>query len=153
MRTTKFIVKLTPDESRHAQHLIQRHPSNSRKAMRARILLKAHAGLNNCEIAKVLKVGLTTVVRIRKRYAEEGYDPALSERSRPGHPRKLTPRQESQLLALASSTPPVGHQQWTLRQLARKTVELGWVSSLSHETVRHVLNKQAGHRNPLTRTT
>ena len=39
------------------------------------------------------------------------------------------------------SAPPEGHQRWTLRLLADKMVVLEYVESVSHETVRQVLNK------------
>ena len=45
------------------------------------------------------------------------------------------------LIALAFSPAPEGHDHWTLRLLADKTVELGLVESLSYETVRLHLKK------------
>ena len=45
------------------------------------------------------------------------------------------------LIALACSPAPKGHDQWTLRLLADKTVELGLVESLAPETVRLRLKK------------
>ena len=41
---------------------------------------------------------------------------------------------EAHLPALAGSPAPEGHDQWTLRLLADKTVELGLEESLSYET-------------------
>ena len=46
-------------------------------------------------------------------------------------------------MALACTPAPKGHDHWTLRALAGKTVELGLVESLSHETVRLRLKKSA----------
>ena len=50
---------------------------------------------------------------------------------------------EAHLIALACTTAPEGHDHWTLRLLADRTVELGLVESLSHETVRLHLKKRA----------
>ena len=50
------------------------------------------------------------------------------------------------LIALACSPAPKGHDHWTLRLLAEKTVELGVVESLSHETVRLHLKKTNSSR-------
>jgi hypothetical protein len=45
------------------------------------------------------------------------------------------------LVALSCSKPPEGFARWTLRLLADKVVELHYVDSISHETVRRVLKK------------
>ncbi|MGB5595483.1 MAG: hypothetical protein WBM62_15805 [Crocosphaera sp.] len=37
--------------------------------------------------------------------------------------------------------PPSGRGKWTLRLLADKMVELGYVETISHETVRQTLKK------------
>jgi hypothetical protein len=49
--------------------------------------------------------------------------------------------QEAHLIALACGEPPQGHARWTLRLLADRMVRLGYVDSLSHETVRGTLEK------------
>lgn len=43
------------------------------------------------------------------------------------------------MIALVCSAPPAGAARWTLRLLASTLVELGYVESVSHETVRQVL--------------
>jgi hypothetical protein len=48
---------------------------------------------------------------------------------------------EAHLIALSCSAPPAGHARWTLRLLAQKAVELEYVESISHETVRRTLKK------------
>jgi hypothetical protein len=42
---------------------------------------------------------------------------------------------------LACSEPPEGYARWTLRLLADQMVELGYVDSVSHVTVREWLKK------------
>ncbi len=44
-------------------------------------------------------------------------------------------------MALSCGEPPAGHGQWSLRLLADHAVELGYIDSVSHETVRRVLKK------------
>ena len=46
-------------------------------------------------------------------------------------------------MALSCGEPPAGHAQWSLRLLADQAVELGYIDSVSHETVRRVLKKNA----------
>jgi len=48
---------------------------------------------------------------------------------------------EAHLVALSCSNPPEGFARWTLRLLADKVVELDYIDSISHETVRRVLKK------------
>jgi len=42
---------------------------------------------------------------------------------------------------LSCGQPPAGHARWSLRLLADQMVELRYVDSISHETVRSVLKK------------
>ena len=53
---------------------------------------------------------------------------------------------EAALLALERNSPPEGHARWTLRLLADELVKLGYVDSISHETVRRALNKARSNR-------
>ena len=55
---------------------------------------------------------------------------------------KVTGEVEAHILALACTDPPPGYTRWTLRMLADKNVELGFVDSLSFITVRLVLKKR-----------
>ena len=48
---------------------------------------------------------------------------------------------EAHLVALSCSKPPEGFARWSLRLLADQLVELEYVDSVSHETVRQVLKK------------
>jgi hypothetical protein len=42
---------------------------------------------------------------------------------------------------LACSEAPEGHSRWTLRLLGQHMVELGYVESVSYETIRRTLKK------------
>ena len=75
-----------------------------------------------------------TVFRIKRRLAEDGLEGVLWDRPQANRYRKLDDRGEAHLIALACSAAPEGHGHWTLRLLAGKAVELGLVSSLSHES-------------------
>ena len=48
---------------------------------------------------------------------------------------------EAHLVALSCSAPPEGFARWSLRLLADKVVELDYIDSISHETIRRVLKK------------
>jgi len=94
------------------------------------------------EIAAALDVGIATVGRTRQRFVEANLA-ALEERPRPGGERKLTGKQEAHLIAVACTPAPAGQRHWTLRLLADKAVELGFVDSIARETVRQILKKMS----------
>jgi len=54
---------------------------------------------------------------------------------------KIDGELEARLIALSRSEPPEGQANWSLRLLAQRAVELEYVDSLSHETVRRALKK------------
>lgn len=48
---------------------------------------------------------------------------------------------EAHLVALSYSEPPEGFSRWSLRLLADKVVELNYIDSISHESIRRILKK------------
>ena len=54
---------------------------------------------------------------------------------------KVTGEVEAHIIALACGKPPKGYAKWTLRLLADKSVELGYVDSISHTQVGRILKK------------
>jgi hypothetical protein len=80
--------------------------------------------------------------RTKQRFVEEGMDIALNGRKGERvYKRKADGDFEAHLVALSCSDPPEGQAQWSLRLLADKVVELGYIESVSHETIRRVLKK------------
>ena len=70
-----------------------------------------------------LGVGASTEYRTKRRFVEGGLEVALSEGPRAGARRKLTDREETLLVAVACSDPPVGRARWTLELLADEMVQ------------------------------
>ena len=145
----KFLVELSKQQREYLHKLISSGNAPARKLNRARILLKADTGkhaeaqaLSDRQIAQMLESSIATVQRARERFYEGGLEAAL-ERSKPDrlYKRSLEGRAEAHLIALACSEPPQGRDRWSLRLLADKAVELGFVESISHETVRKTLKK------------
>lgn len=138
----KYTVKLTEEEQKWLQKLVTSGKTAARTLTRARILLKTAGGDQDEAIAQALDVGLSTIYRVRQRCVEEGIEAAITtRRPRRHYQRKLDGEQEAHLIALACSQPPEGQARWTLRLLAASMVELGYVDSVSHETVRGTLEK------------
>jgi hypothetical protein len=65
----------------------------------------------------------------------------LRDRPRSGRPARIDGTQRARITALACSTPPEGHARWSLRLLAGKLVELGYVEAISHNQVGKILKK------------
>ena len=119
----------------------------ARTVTRARILLKTANGDNDQTIAQALDVGLSTIYRVRQRCVEEGVEDDITARSpRRCYQRKLDGDQEAHLIALVCGQPPEGYGRWSLRLLADRIVQLGYVDSVSHETVRGTLEKTNSSR-------
>jgi transposase len=147
----KYIVTLELEERELLQQLIRKGKAAARKLTHARILLKADSsegqlGWTDEQIAQALDIHYSTVANVRRRFVEEGLDAALNPRSGGHRPRKLDGDAEAHLIALVCGEPPQGHERWTLRLLADRMVELGYVDAVSHETVRQTLKKTNSSR-------
>jgi len=103
--------------------------------------VKPDEGWTDREISNALDCSPATVQGTRKQFNEDGL--AAVERRKPDrvYERKLDGAAEARLVALACSTPPMGHARWTLRLLAEELVKLDEIDieSVSHETIRKVL--------------
>jgi transposase len=140
MPVFKHVVDLTSDEKKHIFHLL-RSGGVSRKSVRARILLMADAGFVDREVADLLKLSRSTVVGLRRRFVKEGLVATLNDRPRTGRASKLNQRQTALLIAVARGQAPEGRPRWTLRLLPQRMVQLGFTTSICHETVRAILRK------------
>lgn len=144
----KYKVTLTKAEREELEAIIHKGKHTSQRFRNAYVLLNCDEGefsdkSTNAEISKVLKVGMRTIDRIKKRFVEEGFDSVLERKpSTREYERKADGDFEARLIALSCSKPPEGFSRWSLRLLADKMVELEIVDSVSHETVRSVLKKR-----------
>jgi transposase len=140
MAKKRYIVTLTAGEREMLQTMIHSGTERARKLTRARVLLRADEGWQDQAISQALDVGIATVERTRQRLVLEGLEAALkAHRPQRQYSRKLDGEQEAHLIALTCSSPPEGHIRWSLRLLADKVVELKIADSVSHETIRRVL--------------
>ena len=85
---------------------------------------------------------MRTVDRVKKKFIEEGFESCLDRRPTSRiYERKTDGDVEAKLVTLCCSEPPKGFAKWSLRLLADKMVELNYVESISHVTVRSMLKK------------
>ncbi len=143
-----YKVTLEQSEIDHLTEIIKKGRHRSQTYRNAYILLNTDEGgfsekVTNAEISRVLKVGMRTIDRVKKRFVEEGFEVCMSRKpSTRIYEKKMDGDNEAHLISIACSEPPKGFAKWSLRMLADKMVELNYVESLSHEAVRGVLKKR-----------
>ena len=143
-----YKVTLEKSERDELNGIIRKGKHKSQTYRNAYILLNTDEGefsdkVINIEISKVLKVGMRTIDRIKKRFVEEGFEASLlRKQSSQTYEKKIDGDCEARLISIACSEPPKGFAKWSLRLLADKMIELNYVESISHESVRSVLKKR-----------
>lgn len=145
---TKYIVQLSEEQRQELKQLIGSGVAPARQIMHAQILLKSdrsEAGpkWTAHQLQEAFGVGETQVKHVRQRFVENGLQDALCRRPQPPRPDKrvLNGRHEAYLIALACGAKPEGYESWSVRLLAHKMVELGYVERVGRETIRLTLKK------------
>ena len=146
MSAKTYRVELSSKQRKKLKALSSRGKVSARKLNRARILLLADenrpkGAMTDAQIEEILNVSLSTIGRVRRQFVADGLEGALNEEPRPGRPIKFTGEQKAKVTALACSTPPQGHSQWSLRLMADRLVELEFVDSITHTSVANILKK------------
>ena len=144
----KYIVTLAKEERESLDVLTSKGKHKSQKILNALILLGCDEGsyqvkrLTNEVIASALNISMRKIDRVKKRFVEEGLEVTLNgKKGSRTYAKKADGDFEAHLVALSCSEPPVGFARWSLRLLADNVVELGYIDSVSHETVRRILKK------------
>ncbi len=143
----RYTIILSQEEVKELMAIINKGSHTSYTFRTAYILLNCDEGdysekFTNEQISKILKVGMRTIDRVKKRFIEEGFEAVLERRaSSRVYDVKLDGDVEAKLVKLCCSEPPPGFAKWSLRLLADKMVELQYVDSISHVSVGNVLKK------------
>jgi len=129
-------VTLSQAEVKYLEGVLAKGRTSAKTFKRATALLE----LNRCktleEVSETLGVVNRTVARLRDSYVSQGIA-CLSDAPRSGRPIKIDGMQRAKITALACSDAPTGYARWTLRLLANKVVELGYVGVDGGETISH----------------
>jgi transposase len=144
----KYKVKLTQEEVSELASIVKKGSHSTQTYRAAYVLLNCDEGYyspgksSNEQVCQVLKIGMRTIDRIKQKCVEVGLDKALerSESSRV-YEKKVDGDLEAKIVQLCCSEPPKGFSKWSLRMLADKIVELGYVDELSHVSVYTTLKK------------
>ena len=147
MPTTKYTIELSESERKQLMEIVTKGTAKARTILRANILLASDRNgeryMTVAEITQAYHTTHTTIQNVRSKYAEKGLEEVLTRKKRetPPVPSKITGEVEAHIIALACSDPPEGYARWTLRLLADRSVELGYIDSISHMAVSRILKK------------
>ncbi|MEJ7607932.1 MAG: IS630 family transposase [Bryobacteraceae bacterium] len=117
MRQSAATICLSEDEVQTLQEWTRRGKSEHRIVERAKIILLAHDGRTNQQIADTLKTRTARVSKWRQRFGAKRLA-GLGDADRSGKPAKYDRSTEQQLMALLDQPPPKGYSQWNGRLLA-----------------------------------
>jgi putative transposase len=135
-------LQLEADFYQELETLIRRHNTPQQIVLRARIVLLAHQGRNNLQIAHQLHIGVDMARHWRGRwiglqdvpFSEMTALSRLSDAPRPGTPATISAEAYCQIMALACQPPetfgrPITH--WTARELADEAIQQEIVATIS----------------------
>jgi hypothetical protein len=143
----RYRIRLSQEEVKELRVIINKGSHTSQTFRAAYILLNCDEGdysekVTNEQISKVLKVGMRTIDRVKKKFIEDGFEKVLERRvSSRIYDVKIDGDVEAKLVKLCCSEPPPGFAKWSLRLLADKMVELKYIESISYVSVGNVLKK------------
>lgn len=144
----KYVVRLTVEQRTELEKLVRSQKSTALMVRRARVLLLSDAEhvegrRPDWQIGEIVGLTEKQIKRIRMKFVQEGLAATLKRqrRSDAGTPRKMDGAVEAQLVTLCCSTPPDGHQRWTLQLLVDEMCRMQIVGSVCRETVRKTLKK------------
>ncbi len=147
----KYIVRLTGEERSELADLVKTGKTPAYRIKHANILLAIDAdgaGWTNEKTAEAYRCHSNTVINMRQRFVEQGFEAAMDRKKQDAPSREpiLDGEKEARLIAIACSPPPEGRSKWTLQLLADKLVALEVVDSISGQTVRRTLKKTSLNR-------
>jgi len=134
-------INLTEKEIECLIDFLKKGRKSAREMIRAHILLFTHEGKTEMEIKDTLRISRATVSNTKKRYREEGLENALVEKPRSGQPRKYSPLQEAEIIAMACTDAPKGRKRWTIRLLTERMKRRNEFETINRETIRLILKK------------
>ena len=148
MPAEKYRVELTEEERGELISVVKRGKGGAAQVRRANILLAVDVGehadlkMSEAEAARTYRASAKTVFNLKKKLVTEGFDGVLERKRRkaPGNV-KVDGELEAKMIAIACTDAPDGHDHWTVRLIADKVVELGYVESICPATVANHLKK------------
>jgi putative transposase len=150
-------VEVTDEERAELERIVRRHTAGQQLVERARIVLLAAGGLNNCGVARATGAHLDTVRKWRRRWcdargvalADLSVPARLDDAPRAGTPARITPEQVARIVALACEAPgesgrPIS--QWSTTDLAEEIKRRGIVERISPRHAARLLKRGTSGR-------
>ena len=135
-------IRLNDEELEYLLTFVKKGRKSARELTRARILLLVNEGRIENEIKDVLGICRATVANVKKRYREEGLQRALTDKPRPGQPKKYTEKEEAEIIAMACTDAPRGRKRWSIRLLTYELKNKKGFATINRESVRLILKKR-----------
>ena len=139
-------IKLTEKEVEYLSAFVKKGRKSARELTRAHVLLLVHKGEKETAIAEILNISRATVSNIKKRYREEGLQSALTDKPRPGQPKKYTERHEAEIIVQACTKSPDGSKRWSLTLLTEEMRKKEGFETINRESIRLILKKAKQNR-------
>ena len=146
----KWVLRFSDEERKQLEQVARSQTVSALTLKRAKILLladEAHPEGRRTDEQIADLIGLTRrqVQRVRLKCVQHGLSATLKRevRSDKGIPKTFDGEAEAQLVTICCSSPPDGHQRWTLQLLVDELTRLQIVASVCPETVRRTLKKIA----------
>ena len=130
MRVARSVV-LDKGEKEALAQLARGRSLPARLVERARIVLRAAAGLQDQQIASELGITPEKAARWRNRYVDGGIQALGKDASRPGRPRTITDAQVAEVIQKTTQEKPANATHWSTRTMAT-------AAGLSEASVRRI---------------
>lgn len=137
----KAHVKLTNEEVKYLQELLQKGSLKSRTYKRITALLELNKGGSYKSVSSMVLLTRQSLGKLAKNYAANGLD-CLYDQPRPGRPVNTSQELKDKITVLACSKAPKGYSQWSLRLLADRIIKLEYCDTISHTQVGNILKKE-----------
>jgi transposase len=153
-------IGLSEAERNELERLVRARRTEQRLVLRARIVLLAGAGLTSSEVARRLRVDVSTVRQwrarwvasmelplrdpLRDRSVAEAVAERLADAPKSGAPARITPEQLCQIIALACEVPADSDRpisQWSARELADEIIGRGILDRISPRHAGRILKR------------
>ncbi len=114
-------IRLSPAERRRLEALVRDRNTVQKHVWRAEIVLLSAEGIGTNEIMRRTGKSKTCVWRWQERFAEQGYEGLLRDKTRPSRIPPLAADVAERVVALTFSDPPAEATQWTGAMMAAQT--------------------------------
>ena len=118
---TGISIAVSPSDRRRLQGLVRDRNTAQKHAWRAEIVLLTADGVGTIEIMRRTGKSKTCVWRWQERFAEQGYEGLLRDKTRPSRIAPLGADVAARVVALTLADPPAETTHWTAAMMARQT--------------------------------